>query len=916
MRMTTHHEDRDFRRFFCDAMGFEGPDAGPYDWQVRIAVDGLPDVLPIPTGLGKTEGAVLGWAWRRPCAELGEPLHLVYCLPMRALVHQTVKRLNRCFDALASKRNIPRVPVYQLMGGLIDEEWASCPDRPWVLVGTQDQLLSRALNRGYAMSRFQWPMHFGLLNQDCRWIVDEIQLMGPGLWTTSQLDWMRQKRFPGLKPCRTTWMSATVGQAFLATTDRKNDGLDQLDKDKVFDPRLEGDQNPELQRRLSARRSVEWFKASARTRAPTFREQIALRVSAEHREGTLSLVICNTVRAAQDVLKALPDRVPKVLLTSRFRAIDRRDSEQKLLAFEARRSKSGSARLVGDAGLVCVSTQVVEAGIDISAHRLWSELAPWPSIIQRVGRLNRDGRDNESDDPARAYFWKEPKGEEGPYSKRDLGSAETLIDAIVPLSVEMPFAEAIKRLGERHGKLLESTLQPEPAPLPRAIDVHGLFSTERDLHGGFTDVSGFVRNADADADLTVFWRVWPGPRPPRGEALDGPALDLHSEGCPVAFQQLRKMLERQRAKAWIWNDEEERWEVCALGDLRPGMVVMLHRNVGGYATDVGWTGNPSDALPGVPEAGDARALVDDEPTEVGAYVALDVHLKDARAEAERMCEALGLSGDVRRAVVEAAALHDIGKAHPKWQSQLPAGFALQGGPWAKCPRVLAIDVPSADPVYCQEVTRLRANALALPAIPNRRSGVRLRWIVDRKLNRKELEQLSGMPCVRWVGHVPFRPGMRHEAASALAMWAHYREDRASYPALAVYLAAAHHGKVRTVLRSTMPNGADVFGISSQPDSLVVEGECWPLDFTVVGDGAAGEWTGSGFVVTDFGWTGLVADLLGPWRSLDEDRCSVGIVPDGEPRRLGPFALAWLEALVRVADWRASANPARKVTLPE
>jgi CRISPR-associated endonuclease/helicase Cas3 len=51
------------------------------------------------------------------------------------------------------------------------------------------------------MSRFDWPVHFGLLNQDCRWIVDEVQLMGPGLWATAQLDWMRRCRFSGLKSC-------------------------------------------------------------------------------------------------------------------------------------------------------------------------------------------------------------------------------------------------------------------------------------------------------------------------------------------------------------------------------------------------------------------------------------------------------------------------------------------------------------------------------------------------------------------------------------------------------------------------------------------------------------------------------------------------------------------------------------------
>ena len=41
------------------------------------------------------------------------------------------------------------------------------PKRPAILIGTQDMLLSRALNRGYGMSRYRWPMHFGLLNNDC-----------------------------------------------------------------------------------------------------------------------------------------------------------------------------------------------------------------------------------------------------------------------------------------------------------------------------------------------------------------------------------------------------------------------------------------------------------------------------------------------------------------------------------------------------------------------------------------------------------------------------------------------------------------------------------------------------------------------------------------------------------------------------
>jgi CRISPR-associated endonuclease/helicase Cas3 len=904
-------QDREYRSFFSDATGF----SRPYEWQTRVAVNGLPEVLPIPTGLGKTEGAVLAWAWRRLSSCDDEPLHLIYCLPMRTLVTQTVKRLRDCFEALSAKRGITPIPVYQLMGSVIEDEWAGYPDRPWVLVGTQDQLLSRALNRGYAMSRFEWPVHFGILNQDCHWIVDEVQLMGPGLWTTSQLDWMRRKRFASLKPCRTTWMSATVGESFLATTDRKNAGIDTTDP---FDAELDKDEA--LRSRRSASRRIEWFKPSAGKRAGPIHEQIGKKVLQEHRNGTLSLVVCNTVQDAQDVFSALPADPPKILLTSRFRRDDRREYEQQLLDFEARRARSESGHLDGDPGLICVSTQVVEAGIDVSAHRLWPQLAPWPSTIQRLGRLNRDGRDH---DPV-AYFWQPAKGKEqkrdgetwvGPYSKRDLNVAKDLIDTLRPLAAVNSFSQALHQLEQSHPELVKGALQPTPAPLPRAFDVHGLFSTERDLHGGYTDVSSFVRDADPDADLIVFWRVWQGVRPPQTEVLSGPPFDSDAEGCRVALNSLQNLLVSRRSRAWVWNDEDERWEACATRDLRPGMTVMLHRDSGGYDRRLGWTGNSKNTLADAPAAGPGKALANDERSECEYYVPIPEHLTDARREAEHICEALGLNGNVRTSVIEAAAHHDLGKAHPNWQSRLPSVECVQGGPWAKCPRVVGLDVTSVNPSYAEHVAGLRNNAFALAPISNTR-GMRLRWVVDRKLTRKELEILKSLPHVRWAGHVPFRPGMRHEAASALAMWARYRAKLASFPALAVYLAAAHHGKVRTVLRSTARGGEDVFGVPVHRDSIAIGGQVWPLDFSISADGATGEWTERGFVLTDYGWTGLVSDLLGSWRDGVEDPCDVGVVPENEPRRLGPFALAWLEALVRVADWRASANPSKTVSLPE
>jgi CRISPR-associated endonuclease/helicase Cas3 len=922
----TDPRTRSFTAFFGTATG----GLSPYDWQLQVAVDGLPDVLPVPTGLGKTEIA-LAWAWRLLVDKQPEPLHLVVCLPMRSLVTQTVQRLKGYFEALRAEEQEIEVGVHQLMGGVIDKVWARCPDTPWVLVGTQDQLLSRALNRGYAMSRFEWPGHFGLLNNDCRWIIDEVQLMGPGLWTTSQLDWMRRKRFPSLKPSLTTWMSATVGTSFLDTTDRERDGLNKPSAEQVaFEKKLKDtfDNDQSLEWWRAAKRPVEWWRSEApntKTGGGKKRDAakstiitpdaIAKAVEQGHVAGTLSLVICNTVDMAREVFRALSvDH--RVLLTSRFRREDRARHERRLLEFDTNRKLGKLPE--DDPGLICVSTQVIEAGVDISAHRLWSELAPWPSMLQRLGRLNRRGDDQD----ARAWVWETPRRGErgkaeriGPYESADIGRAKKLVGTLAPITQEKAFASAIDGPNEKD---VCEALQPKPSPLPRALDVHGLFSTERDVHGGFTDVSAFVRGTDPDLDVTVFWRDWSGDAPPRYDDLDGPLPEPGKEGCPVSFVRVQKMLEGGKGMAWLWDDEADRWARVNHWNIRPGMLVMLKREVGGYDVTEGWTGDRANVLAEVPRAGRGATLRDDSWTQVGYWSKLEDHLEDARCEAEALCKTLELNGHIRIAVIEASGLHDLGKAHPQWQAALPDLGGIPGIPdglLAKTPRILAVDVCGISDLsnVREQVRKLRPTALQISDARSWRGPnvVRLRWVVDDKPTSTDRTVLNELAGVCWAGEPAFRPGLRHEVASALAMWRKYRNGVPKpYPALAVYLAATHHGKARTVLRSTTDDGDDVFGVRGEPGMLLIGDDQWPLDLSVAKDGAEGRWEGNEFVLTGYGWTGLVADLLGPWRP--EDKGDAGVVPEREPRRLGPFALAYLEALVRVADWRASENPSASI----
>ncbi len=877
-------------------------------------------LIEIPTGFGKTAAVVLSWLWNRVLKDCDDwPRRLVYCLPMRTLVEQTFANTRQWLENLGLSN---KVGLHVLMGGEEAGDWDIHPERNAVLIGTQDMLLSRALNRGYGMSRYRWPMHFGLLNNDCLWVLDEVQLMGPGLWTSAQLDWMRTDRFKSMKPCFTWWMSATIHPQFLDTLDRENATLPT--------PRHVAlgkcDQTHAI---LQARRPCKlWPPAASKLRKlpadkkpPAFVQALAESVSHGHKDASLSLVVCNTVSIAQQVYTAIRNTYTGtsgvVLLTSRFRAQDREDHQQKLLAFEAARKYAMTDRAVPVPGLICVSTQVIEAGIDVSARRLWSEIAPWPSTIQRLGRLNRDGR---LDGDARAYFWEWPEKPKrgarfiGPYEADAVKRGSKLVEKLVMVYESDNTVSANDALAELRSRddvkeVVKKALIPTPEPCPRAIDVYGLFSTEPDVFGGFTDVSPFVRSHDENADCTVFWREWHSSAElRRSDGLTGPAFTC-GEGCKVAISRLREFMGKKRAR--VWDDRNEAWEPIRAAEISPGMLVMLRREEGGYSRELGWTGRKSDALRDVPLAGEPyERFEDDRYSESGFWVTLEDHLRDTEREAKCIAQAVNLDGDVGSAVIHASKEHDIGKALPQWQGELPKPAPHVGSLWAKAPYQLAV-VASASKAAQQIEAVFRERGLQYcRAGSNELEGSQLefRWHMKSRVPRVALESIRSEPGVVRVWNVPFRPGLRHEAATALALWhRYYRDGCSDFSALSIYLSAAHHGKVRTVLTSRTPTGEDVCGVSKT--TTLLPWDETPLDYSCAVDGASGRFSEDGleFTFDAPGWTGLVSDLLGAWERGAVSGVS-GAVPDGEPRNLGPFTLAYLETLVRCADERASKTP--------
>ena len=800
-----------FRDLFVRATGNQ-----PYSYQSWLAEGELmPKLVRVPTGAGKTEAAILGWMYRKfyhidAGVRRGAPRRLVYCLPMRALVEQTAGRVNDWLTRL-DKRD--EIAVVTLMGGEPRTQWYLEPEKPAVVVGTQDMLLSRALNRGYGSSPFMWPVEYGLLNNDCLWVMDEVQLMANGLATSLQMAGLRTKSGT-FGPNQSAWMSATAKSQWLETIDHDAPG-----DNEIISLGPEDMANPNLAMRHNAKKAV--VEVSIEGSAAQYPRRLASFVADRHERGTLTLVIVNTVERAQDVYKALnnPRQVSleaeTALIHSRFREGDRREKAELL--------KAGVD--CDGAGLVMVATQAVEAGVDISARTLITELAPWPSMVQRFGRCNRAGEFDSG-----SVFWidrGERSQDTAPYRPEEVESARVYMKS---LEGESAGPSDIERLGDVIGDADHLTVI-------RRRDIEGLFDTTPDLSGGYLDVSQYVRGGE-ERNVSVFWRDMPN-----GEPDDSYPKPRHSEIVNVPLggtgpKGIRDYLKGNERRAWRWDFLDDRWAEVRAGGVHPGMTLMLDAKRGGYSSVFGWDVSVGDVVEVVEdvdsEREDGHGL---EPNSMGKrWVTLSYHSRHVEGEAEKILDSssdwLDDAG-IREAVRVAALHHDVGKAHSVFQEAL---------------RKEGEDPPEEGVLLAKS------------------KG-------DGRLTR---------------------PHFRHELGSALAVLEHAEGLEGRYRDLAAYLAASHHGKIRLGIRS-LP-GRRRGNRDSNPDSDYLLGykiaESETLPSVDLGEGVS-----IGETELDMSIAQMGLDGIGRRSWLER---SLGLL-----EWLGPFRLAYLEAIVRAADMRAS-----------
>jgi len=922
----------DFPGFFHEAMEYE-----PYPWQKellkQVAGQGWPRAVVVPTGAGKT--MVLLVALFLMALDPKAHRRVVYVVNRRLVVdqaHEVALKLQEKLKEVLERPPQEATPlvrvahrlnflgdgrpleVVRLRGG-VPRPKPTLPDpaRPAVILATIDMAGSRLLFRGYGVPQGLLPVEGALFGVDALYLLDEAHLEKPFLDTLEAVakipgPWGR----PGVQVVALTATPGGLGmgQAF------------GLGKDDTHHPRLG--------QVLAAPRRVRLLpmpsKPKERAKAPV---EEARRLHQEL-QGPVAVVV-NRVGRALEVYRALEEgkrekekrpEIPEegegekkkkaLLLTGRMRPYERD------LDF----ARTGELQKRLDQGEVAyvVATQALEVGADLDFAGMVTELSDLSALQQRLGRVNRRGERSRAEvvvlgeekvkaKEARPYT---PEALEATWAWLKLLGAEEGVD-LSPMAL----AEALKN----HPPDPEAFGRPRPSmPLWEAL-LPALAHTDPLVP---LDPDPFLHGLERSApEVEVVWRADlpdtregveayleaapPGPR----EAVRLPLYAVRAwlRGASADLADLEGQEEKPTepgrglgGKAFRFDGE--RVEEVSPQNLRPGDTLLVPAKFGGLS-EGHWDPASQEPVPDVAEYGEERfrflrlhpgVLAQALRTPEGAKAFL-LELKGRLKEVESRGEA---QEEVRRFLKER--LQDF---RPEWHRLVQTFLdeAFEVWPWGEevdyegyvlrlrpenplygPGRPEALEAHSLQVAKAVEGFAVRLGLPAWACLSLRRGALwhdlakqdpRMQlWLLlsagkavnsslrplaksGSRLTRKELERLrkeAGYP-----------PGQRHEHVAA-------RPLLKSNP-LEAHLVATHHGRGRP-LPAPSPDA---------PGFLVPIQAPWA------------EWPGPTHGESAHGLERLESGYLENFARLLEG--------------MGPWGLAYGEALLRLADFVASGGEA-------
>lgn len=282
-----------------------------------------------------------------------------------------------------------------------NDGWVRSPAQPAVITGTVDQVGSRLLFRAYGPGQLSAPIHAALVGNDSLIVLDEAHCAIPFFQTAKAVERYRgaewaEELLPS--PFRVVVMSATPPAEVTGVFPEKTERAVALDHPKL-DERISSAKSAELAiatRPKKPKRGAAGLRADTETEDELVLDAAdrAVRLAAEGRRRIAIMV--NRVATARAIhAQLLAERegaderlnVDVVLMTGRMRPLDRDD----LVETWAAQLQARDPQPELDRPIILVTTQCLEVGADFSFDALITECASLDALRQRFGRLDRLG---------------------------------------------------------------------------------------------------------------------------------------------------------------------------------------------------------------------------------------------------------------------------------------------------------------------------------------------------------------------------------------------------------------------------------------------------------------------------------------------------------------------------------------------
>lgn len=342
------------RDFFKSKLGYY-----PYLFQEKVndsLQKGKNIILSVPTGAGKTWASIMPFLYALENPDIHFPKKMIYSLPLRTLANSIFEDVAKVVDGTSIHT-----------GEYSDDRFFERD----IIFSTIDQTLSNFLCFPLPLSPRQANVNAGALIGSYL-VFDEFHLLDEKLSMATTIGTL--KMLGNLSRC--CIMTATLSSGFMEQLQANLPNYEIITLDDFPEDKIKiGSLKPEINKKkiqvitgvISGIKIIECHKVK-------------------------SIVICNRVETAQKIYNELIDEQKKttddkikntkiICLHSRFFDCDRKEKEIRLKELFGKDANNES--------VILLSTQVIEAGMDISCEVMHTEICPINSFLQRAGRCAR-----------------------------------------------------------------------------------------------------------------------------------------------------------------------------------------------------------------------------------------------------------------------------------------------------------------------------------------------------------------------------------------------------------------------------------------------------------------------------------------------------------------------------------------------